>query len=224
MTLWLTLLAQIALCLVAVDALVHMTGGVRRHRVGVTLFAAWAVFSLLTSLSKITDPFPVWASKSTMTAMGTFLAAWAVWDLTRLQRVYGTSTLLSAAELARSFLQASKIQGAIWELWASSLPKAAWLKGTNGMMLALNRHYEDKYGKREYVGATDHQMWKDEHADQFTDNDKRVFTLGEPVIVTENAPIQNDPHRTSIFLKFPVRDARGEVVGIGGIELLEEHR
>ena len=57
-------------------------------------------------------------------------------------------------------------------------------------------------------------------AKNFARNDQEVLETGTPITFDEEFP---DPHtgamRKWISAKFPVRDARGEVVGIGGISL-----
>ena len=129
---------------------------------------------------------------------------------------------MQAAELARGFLLGNKAGEAIWSKWADHLPTAAWLKAPGGVMVAINRHYESRYGtpEKSYVGAEDRDMWGNPIADQYDDNDQRVYQLGKPIIVKEHAPLWHDATREAMILKFPVRDKRGSIVGVGGIELL----
>lgn len=138
--------------------------------------------------------------------------------------MYGTSTLMSAAEIARGFLHSPGAESAVWAKWAHGIPAAAWVKGENGVMIAINLHYEREYGKpaMEYAGDTDRSMWPSEVADEFADHDAKVFRLGKPIVVREPAPTWSDPNRTGLMLKFALRDSYGKIVGVGGIELTHQ--
>ena len=90
-------------------------------------------------------------------------------------------------------------------------------------MLAINRRYDAEYGAEAatYVGGTDWEQWGDGRAKEFSDHDKHVFEVGHPIIVREAAPHWDDPTRTATLLKFPVRNRRGAIVGVGGVELIQ---
>jgi hypothetical protein len=122
------------------------------------------------------------------------------------------------------FLTSPGVDAAAWALWAQHLPTAAFVKGRDGVMLAINPHYEHRYGKpaRGYTGARDGDEWTDDVAKVFAANDSRVLKLGTPVVVREPCPTWDNPAAHGLILKFPVRDARGHIVGVGGIELTHQ--
>lgn len=221
------LAARILLLVIVMAILIALTEGKRAHRIGVTLLAAWSIAGIVLDLLLVAgDPLPVWISTEQYRSMGLALGAWALWDVSRLTRLYGTTTLLAAAEVARGILLSPRTESALWAKWAEGLPKAAWIKGPDGVMLAINRHYETQYGRSrsEYAGARDAEHWGEDIAARFVGADSDVFRLGIPVVCREPAPLWNQPERESMFLKFPVRDGRGQTVGVGGIELVYESR
>jgi len=219
---FLTIASLIALLTVCLSVIITLSEGQRVHRIGVTMLACWAVLALtFFGLRAVGDPLPRWVYVSWLWPLGVMCGTWAMWDVSRLARLYGTSTLMSAAEIARGFLHSPGVESAVWAKWAHGLPTAAWIKGGNGVMIAVNRHYEHTYGKPAtgYAGTTDDTMWPDPVADEFHQNDVQVFKLGCPIVVREPAPTWTEPTRHGLMLKFPVRNVRGEMVGVGGIEL-----
>jgi hypothetical protein len=210
---------------VAFSLLITLSQGPRANRVGVTLYAMWAVCAMVIFMLKgMGDPLPTWAYGRWIWPTGIALGTWAIWDVARLARTLGTSSLMSAADLARGFLTSPGVDAAAWALWAQHLPTAAFVKGRDGVMLAINPHYEHRYGKpaRGYTGATDGDEWTDDVAKVFAENDSRVLRLGTPVVVREPCPTWDNPSAHGLILKFPVRDQRGQIVGVGGIELTHQ--
>lgn len=218
-----TVVALLVLLGVSLAIMITLSEGLRRHRIGVTLLAAWAAAALtIYSLKALGDPIPQWVWHPWLWPTGVLLGSLAIWETSRLSRAYGTTTLIRAAELARGFLLGEQAGEAICPKWADHLPTPAWMKAPGGVMVAINRHYEKRYGTQEktYVGSSDRDMWGHPIADQFDDNDKQVFEIGKPIVVKEAAPLWSDPSREAMILKFPVRDRRGRIVFVGGIELL----
>lgn len=219
---WLAIASLTGLLGVTISLLLSLTEGLRRNRIGVTLLACWAVLALtFFALKAVGEPLPRWLYETWLWPAGFACVTWALWDVSRLARLYGTTTLMSAADIARGFLHSPEVDAAAWATWARHLPTAAWVKGPQGVMIAINRHYESRYGKpaAAYVGAADSEKWTQSVADAFAENDASVFRLGTPVVVREPTPTWDNPNCHGLILKFPVRDARGTIVGVGGIEL-----
>lgn len=221
MTVPVAMLASMCLLLVVLLAiLIALSEGQRRYRVGVTLLTSWCISAIgVYGLHVIGQPLDV--HRSWWLPVGFALSAWALWDVSRLARHYGTTALIQAADVARGLLLSDRTSSAIWSAWARNLPSAAWVKGRDGVMLAINARYEHDYGKpdRDYTGARDGEVWGAQLADEFAANDQHVFCVGHPIIVVEDAPTFAHPHRRATIMKFPVRDRRGDIVGVGGIEL-----
>jgi hypothetical protein len=210
------------LLVVTLAILIVLSEGLRRHRIGVTLLACWcsigvSIYTLRLAGQGISpDVYFAWYGP-----LGTWFSAWAMWDVSRLARNYGTTTLVQAAEIARGFLLSGKTAEALWASWVYHLPTSAWLKAPGGVMVALNKHLEQRYGvaEKEYIGAADVEFFGP-HASDYDVADRKVVETGKPVIAREPGPIWGDRDRTTVVLKFPVRDRQGRIVLVGGIELL----
>lgn len=211
-----------SLLVVTLAILIALSSGLRRHRIGVTLLASWcsagvSIYSLRMLGDAISpDLYFAWYGP-----VGTWLAAWALWDVSRLSRHYGTSTLTQAADIARGFLLSERAADAVWAQWARHLPTSAWVKGPDGVMVAINRHLESRYDVHEsqYVGTSDAKFFGD-LGSVYLQADQQVFEVGAPLVTKDPAPVLGDPHRHAIVLRFPIRGARGVIVGVGGIEML----
>lgn len=211
------------LIIVLASIMIALTPGPRRHRYGITALMVWAYWGLaIYGLRALGEPLPLSMWFPWWGPAGAALTAWALWDVSRLTRVYGTTTLERAADIARGFLHSPAASDAMWSAWANALPLAAWVKGPDGVMLAINKRYETEYAvdAKQYVGDTDKAQWGDEIGKQFSEHDHYVIQVGQPVVFREPAPHWGAPERTALFLKFPMRDRRGRVIGVGGTELI----
>lgn len=211
-----------SLLVVTLAILIALSGGLRRHRIGVTLLASWCSAGVsIYGLRLIGDAISPDLYFSWYGPLGTWFAAWALWDVSRLSRHYGTATIVQAADIARGMLHSPAAEASVWAHWVHGLPTAAWVKGPGGVMVAINRHYEHTYGKpaADYAGAVDGDVWPMSVAESFLGHDAEVYRLGTPVVVQEPTPTWRDPHKKGLILKFPVRDRRGEIVSVGGMEI-----
>ncbi len=223
----LSAIALVVLLVVSVAILSTLSEGERRHRVGVTLLAAWAGLAItIYALKAGGEPLPSWAWRPWLVPVGALLGAWALWDTSRLARQYGTTTLIDAAEVARGFLLSDRAVAGVWERWAYHLPVPAWVKTSSGALLALNRHCELRYHMPPvgFVGLKDGEVWPTTLADQFSASDREVLETMRPLLCYDPAPTLDQPSRKAWQLKFPVGNRSGKVVGVGGVELtMPEH-
>ena len=93
-----------------------------------------------------------------------------------------------------------------------------FLKDLEGRYILINRRYEELFHvtKAAVVGKTDHDIFPKRMADRFRENDQLVLSAGEALEIEEDAPHQDGVH-TYISIKFPIRDANGSLLGVGGI-------
>lgn len=216
----------LALCgLLAVSAgiLISISGDKRRHRIGATLLPAWCVTMVtIYGLRLMDDALMISpALLRIMFAVGICLMAWALLDVSRLTRAYGTTTLLQAAEVAKGLMLSRQANEAAWADWARHLPTPAWLKGQAGM-LVINRAYEAAYGKpaEGYAGESDTAMWDVDIAERFGGNDQIVIQTGKHHRFFESAPRTGQANvHVGEFVKFPVFDSHGRLLGVGGLEI-----
>ncbi|HLZ35580.1 MAG TPA: PAS domain-containing protein [Nitrospira sp.] len=97
-------------------------------------------------------------------------------------------------------------------------PSLAFVKGTDGRYLYANRKFEEVFGFQSgtVLGKTDVELFPRDQADQFQSYDQQVLDSGQAIEFEETAAHADGLH-TSIVVKFPLRDAVGQIYAIGGI-------
>lgn len=97
-------------------------------------------------------------------------------------------------------------------------PSVVYIKDKDGRYRLVNFRYEELFGIRnaEIQGKSDHDIFPKEIADQFRENDLRVFAEGHPCQVEERVP-QADGIHIYLSVKFPLYDQDGSVIRVCGI-------
>jgi PAS domain S-box-containing protein len=97
-------------------------------------------------------------------------------------------------------------------------PSAIFVKDPRGRYLLANKACETYAGEpaERIVGKTDHDYLPAEVADRFRADDRRVLQTGEVLRYEEEAPLRGEP-RTSLTVKFPLRDPGGRPYAVCGI-------
>lgn len=90
-------------------------------------------------------------------------------------------------------------------------PSYIYLKDRQGRFALVNRRMSEAYGGADFVGRTNAELFPAELAREYDANDRRALT-GETV-----QTIEQDGSLTFLSAKFPVRDASGAIVAVGGI-------
>jgi len=100
----------------------------------------------------------------------------------------------------------------------NSTPSLMFIKDIGGRYLIANREFCRRFGISEHdiIGKTDEEVFPPDQAAAFRANDKQVVATRTPLEFEERAHYLDGRH-VSIVYKFPLIDAAGEVVGIGGI-------
>lgn len=101
--------------------------------------------------------------------------------------------------------------------WFFHFPWPAWLKGADGVMIAINPAYTEHYGieLKDYVGTKD-APWDRSTRAAFGANDKEVAGTGRPGVYSER--IYNNKTGESenlLVCKFPVYQGP-DLIGVGG--------
>lgn len=223
MTNLLVVVGVMGLLCVSLAILVAVSGDKRRHRLGATLLPVWCVSMLVIYGLRLLDAglaLPYGFVRGNI-ALGLVLTAWAMLDVSRLARTYGTTQLAAAAEIAKGLLLTPDARAAAWASFCRHLPIPAGVKGTKGTMLAINRAYEMEYGRpiTAYAGSVDKDLWDADIAERFGTNDAKVARDRRAYEFFEPAPKPGHPQRVGQFLKFPVYDRRGQLIGVGFIEV-----
>lgn len=97
-------------------------------------------------------------------------------------------------------------------------PSVVYIKDKDGCYRLVNSRYEELFGIRneEIQGKSDHDIFPKEIADQFRENDLRVFAEGRPCQVEERVPHEDGIH-IYLSVKFPLYDEGGSVTRVCGI-------
>ena len=106
------------------------------------------------------------------------------------------------------------------------IPVPSWLKDLDGTMLALNEAYEDNFlkplglSRADYVGKTDFDIWDEETAKEYQQNDVKVLNSIEKVWFGKEKIVLNGVDVTDQWkmLKY-VRFAGDLEIGIGGMAI-----
>jgi PAS domain S-box-containing protein len=97
-------------------------------------------------------------------------------------------------------------------------PAPVYAKDTEGRYLFVNRRFEDVLSIRaeDAIGRTDYDVMPPDAAAAVRASDKRVLATGRQIEIEEEVPF-GDPPQWYLSVKFPLRDAAGEVYAVGGI-------
>lgn len=98
-------------------------------------------------------------------------------------------------------------------------PSAILLKDPDGTYLLANRKWHEWFNPEGLVieGATVHDFYPKDHADMIAALDRRVAETGKGLTSEQNTPLASGQDLPTVLQKFPVFDADGKVVLIGGI-------
>jgi PAS domain S-box-containing protein len=114
------------------------------------------------------------------------------------------------AELEASYL---RLQSVI-----DASPAVIYLKDLEGRLILANRGFEELFGvpRGGAVGLRNAAFLVPDAAAVIDANDAAVAAAGEPMELEERLVVEDD-ERIYISLKFPLRDAGGSIIGVGGV-------
>lgn len=104
-------------------------------------------------------------------------------------------------------------------------PAIAWMKDEEGRHVYLNRAYEQTFGVRlaDWRGKTDFELWPEEIARTFRENDLAVLRSNQPIQIIEETAGVGGERRYWFNYKFPFEDASGKrYVGGVGVDITEQ--
>jgi PAS domain S-box-containing protein len=136
---------------------------------------------------------------------------------------------LKLRALAEKDIQAARTQ---LQSFLDNTPADVFLKDTDGHYLFANRQFETTVGipRDKIVGQTGFDIFPKEVAQATHENDQKVLKTGEPFQFEETILYADGPH-THFSVKFPLRDANGNIYATGGVstditrrKLAEEER
>ncbi len=97
-------------------------------------------------------------------------------------------------------------------------PAVIYLKDTHARYLLVNRRFNEIFHlqREEVVGRTDYDLFPDEIADRFRNNDLKVL-ISEAALECEEVALHDDGPHDYLSVKFPLADSAGEVYAVCGI-------
>jgi PAS domain S-box-containing protein len=148
-------------------------------------------------------------------------------SLARLHVQPKTLALLTARDLREQRAARGKLQQKEAELRAGEFrfqaiidhcPAVIYVKDLEGRYLASNRQHLELVGRprEQVVGQDDFGLFPPDVARAFRANDQQVRDTGQPMEREELVP-RDDGIHTYVSLKFPLRDAAGNMYGLCGI-------
>src|SRR5439155_667159 len=139
-------------------------------------------------------------------------------DLLQTEFVQAVANVVSAAvqrQRAHEQVQASEAR---LLAFADHSPAVMFLKDREGRYRLVNEQFLQRFGLRrdQVIGRTDLELFPRDQALRFAANDAAVLARGAPLQFEETARyVEGD--RVSVVAKFPLPDASGAVIGVGGV-------
>ena len=102
--------------------------------------------------------------------------------------------------------------------FADHSPAVMFLKDREGRYRLVNEQFLQRFGLRrdQVIGRTDLELFPRDQALRFAANDAEVLSRGVPLQFEESARYI-EGERINVVAKFPLPDASGAVIGVGGI-------
>ena len=102
--------------------------------------------------------------------------------------------------------------------FADHSPAVMFLKDREGRYRLVNEQFLQRFGLRrdQVIGRTDLELFPRDQALRFAANDAEVLSRGVPLQFEESARYI-EGERVNVVAKFPLPDASGAVIGVGGI-------
>jgi PAS domain S-box-containing protein len=128
--------------------------------------------------------------------------------------------------VARDITQQVQIEAKLREIETRFLaliqnaPFVTYVKDTKGHYVFYNRESERVFhlGTRHYYGKTIRDVYDPTYAASIVEMDRKVVDTGEPILQEVRMPPDVE-YEWALLVKFPIRDADGNIIGIGGFDI-----
>lgn len=115
---------------------------------------------------------------------------------------------------------ALKESEARFEAFMRHSPASAWITSQEGRILYLSPTYFKmfQFFQEDAVGKQIHEVYSEEFAQQFLENNHRVFQTGKAIETVETAPRLDGSIGSFLVYKFPINQISGEIL-LGGVAI-----
>jgi len=124
----------------------------------------------------------------------------------------------SLLQQAKAALRESEAR---FQAFMSHSPAAAWVASQDGKLLYLSPTYFQMFQlpQQDLIGKLVHEIYSAEFADQFLENNRRVFATGQVVEAIETAPRNDGSIGSFLVYKFPITHASSQEKLLGGVAI-----
>jgi len=107
-----------------------------------------------------------------------------------------------------------------FQIFMDNGPFVSYIKDADGRMVYYNRRFAQQFrvSPDQWIGLLDDQIWPEEMARTFRENDLSVLQGGDPIELTERTPGPDGQTLSWRSYKFPCRDRNG-ILLLAGISL-----
>ncbi|MBA2736319.1 MAG: PAS domain S-box protein [Pyrinomonadaceae bacterium] len=108
----------------------------------------------------------------------------------------------------------------LFQAFMSHSPVVAFMKDEQGRYVYVNKCWENLFSLTlaDIQGKSDFALMPEETAQQFWENDRKVFSSGQPVELIETIPAAGGAITFWTVIKFPFTDAKGQKF-VGGVAI-----
>ncbi|HEY9675804.1 MAG TPA: PAS domain S-box protein, partial [Waterburya sp.] len=148
-----------------------------------------------------------------------FCATWQGWFEIRVYpSAKGVSILMLAITKRKQTQELLRETEQRFQAFMNHSPTSAWIADQEGQLLYLNPTYFRmfQFQKQDAVGKNILDIYPAEFAQEFLENNQRVFATGRVIETIETAPQPDGSVGEFLVYKFPIRSGSGEML-LGGI-------